>query len=135
DPHKLELNAGNQRVTLHATKANASALFEHEWARARIEYLEHKLDGMAEPDATPVRDMLVDLSVRHRVLSDATAWVVLQSQADYDRHAIARSAALPMQGSNGVLRARPGKQAVAPGEGDDPWLHEPQYGARESARA
>jgi hypothetical protein len=131
DSNTVELQAGNQRVALHPIKAGASALLDREWARARIEYLEHKLAGLSEPDATPVRDLIVELSVKHRVLSEPTAWVVLQSDADYGRHAITRSDAPLLQVQNGALIATREAQPVGAAPLAEPWLRDqPSRAAR-----
>ncbi len=62
-------------------------------ATARIARLTHQRDGLDPADEQmrqSLEDQIVDLSVKHRVLSDFTALLVLETEADYDRFHIDR---------------------------------------------
>ncbi len=69
-------------------------LLERSWVKARIDRL-LDLRSRAEGDddlAAALRLQIVDLSLRHRVLSPFTALLVLESQADYQLYGIDRNA-------------------------------------------
>jgi len=81
-------------VTVPTTPV-ARPLLERAWVGARIE----RLDGMRSALAPGDRDQraalqrqIVELSTRFRVLSDFTALLVLETEADYERFAIDRNA-------------------------------------------
>ncbi len=78
-----------------ATVEVARPLLERAWVAARIRRLEHQRDTLAATDAdlrAGLRHEIVDLSVRHRVLSDYTALLVLETEQDYARFNIDRRA-------------------------------------------
>ncbi|MCB9705116.1 MAG: AgmX/PglI C-terminal domain-containing protein [Myxococcales bacterium] len=87
---------GESRI--EATVPTAAAerpLLERAWVRARIERLQSQRERLPEGDRD-MRDALkttiIDLSTRHRVLSDFTALLVLETEWDYQRFKIDRNA-------------------------------------------
>jgi Flp pilus assembly protein TadD len=91
----------SHRVRLRAASAGG-ALLNRAWARARIEWLS------TVPQLTrEVEREIVDLSTRHRVLSDLTAMIVLETEYDYQRFGITRRSL-----SNIVVVDRRGLQVV-----------------------
>ena len=70
-------------------------LLERAWVRARIDRLQDQRSRLAEGDRD-MRDALkksiIELSTKHRVLSDFTALLVLESDWDYRRFNIDRTA-------------------------------------------
>jgi len=70
-------------------------LLERAWIRASIERLEHERDTLTPERLSRKADIdkeIVKLSTEHRVLCDQTALLVLESEADYERHGINRRA-------------------------------------------
>jgi Vault protein inter-alpha-trypsin domain len=72
------------RVRLHPA-AGGGALLLRAWARARIQWL-----STVPRFSTAVARKIVDLSTRHRVLSDLTAMLVLETEQDYKRFNLTR---------------------------------------------
>jgi TonB family protein len=86
-------------------------LLERACVQARIDRLEHRRDtlGKGDPDVTSaVKRQIVALSTRHRVLSDHTALLVLETEWDYRRFKIDRKALadILVVGSDGVAVKR-----------------------------
>lgn len=70
-------------------------LIERAWVKARMSRLLHQRDTLAAGDRDmrgAITKQVVELSVRHRVLSPYTALLVLETEADYARFSIDRSA-------------------------------------------
>ncbi len=68
-------------------------LLERAWARARIASLEAQLDQAdGAPQKKKLKDAIVELSTKHRVLSSLTALLVLETENDYARFNIDRKA-------------------------------------------
>jgi outer membrane protein OmpA-like peptidoglycan-associated protein len=70
-------------------------LLERAWVNARIQRLSFQRETMAKDDAdlrAALKRQIIDISVRHRVLSDFTAMLVLETEADYARFGIERRA-------------------------------------------
>ncbi len=70
-------------------------LLERAWVNARIRKLLHQRDtlGQDDPDLRDaLRRQIIELSTRYRVLSDFTALLVLETEADYARFGIDRRA-------------------------------------------
>ena len=123
DAHGVTLRLGGEAVQLQAMQTVARPLLEREWARARIEQLEQEGAGeRSEADAAYARERIVALSTRHRVLSDATAWVVLESEQDYARHGIERARAARLIVRDGALVASGEPEQVAGARADEPSL-------------
>ncbi|MGV3619816.1 MAG: VIT domain-containing protein [Archangium sp.] len=81
-------------------------LLERAWARARIAQLEEQLeraDGV--PEKQKLKDAIVDMSIKSRVLSSLTALLVLETEDDYARFKIDRRALVD------VLTVQDGKVA------------------------
>lgn len=82
-------------------------LLERAWARARIAQLEEKLDKAdGAPEKQKLKDAIVELSTKHRVLSSLTALLVLETEADYARFKIDRRALVD------VLTVKDGRVAL-----------------------
>jgi TonB family protein len=72
-----------QRVVVHSTQR---PLLERAWMGARIRWLSNLGDNAI------LRSQIVGLSKRHRVLSEHTALLVLETAADYRAHGLRRGA-------------------------------------------
>lgn len=81
-------------------------LLERAWARARIAQLEEQLDRAdGVPEKQKLKDAIVDVSIKSRVLSSLTALLVLETEDDYARFKIDRRALVD------VLTVKDGKVA------------------------
>ncbi len=85
------LPAGTQQVALVAA---SKPLLERAWVEARIAHLQsQRASAAVDPDLKDaIVKQIVGLSTKHRVLSDYTALLVLESDAEYARYGINRSA-------------------------------------------
>jgi tetratricopeptide (TPR) repeat protein len=87
--------AHRERINVQLTPA-ARPLLQREWVRARIERLEHRhatlTSGAAPKTRLALKKQIIALSTKHRVLSDHTAMIVLESEAEYRRFKISRRA-------------------------------------------
>lgn len=82
-------------------------LLERAWARAQIAQLEEKLNAAdGAPEKKKLKDAIVDVSTKHRVLSSLTALLVLETEADYARFNIDRKALAD------ILTVKDGKVAL-----------------------
>lgn len=88
-------------------------LLERAWAQAKIASL---VEAPTEDPAT-TKKQIVALSTRHRVLSPHTAMLVLETDDDYRRFGIDRTANVD------ILSVRDGRVAVVQG-GRDGWMQE-----------
>ncbi len=95
-------------------------LLERAWVGARIKRLLYQRDTMAAQDADlreALRHQIIDLSTKFRVLSDFTALLVLETEADYERFKIDRRALTDIMtvGATGIeLMGRKNQLAMAP---------------------
>lgn len=95
-------------------------LLERSWVGARIKRLMYQRDTMAAQDADlreALRHQIIDLSTKFRVLSDFTALLVLETEADYERFKIDRRALTDIMtvGPTGIeLLGRKNQVAIAP---------------------
>ncbi len=95
-------------------------LLERAWVGARIKRLMYQRDTMAAQDADlreALRHQIIDLSTKFRVLSDFTALLVLETEADYERFKIDRRALTDIMtvGPTGIeLLGRKNQVAMAP---------------------
>jgi len=85
----------------------ARPLLERAWVGARIKRLMYQRDTMAAQDADlreALKHQIIDLSTKFRVLSDFTALLVLETEADYARFKIDRRALTDIMtvGSSGI---------------------------------
>ena len=69
-------------------------LLQRAWVKARMAHLERQSQsGALDPDmGDAIRKQIIKLSTAHRVLSDYTALLVLETEADYARYNIKRDA-------------------------------------------
>jgi tetratricopeptide (TPR) repeat protein len=82
-------------------------LLERAWAKARLEALQARLDQADGPaQREQVKQAIVELSTKSRVLSSLTALLVLETEADYARFRIDRRALAD------ILTVQGGKLAV-----------------------
>ena len=72
------------RIELRPAGADG-ALLRRAWARARIQWL-----STVPRFSSAVAGQIVELSTRHRVLSDLTAMLVLETEDDYERFGLTR---------------------------------------------
>jgi len=84
-------------------------LLERAWVRARIERLQDQRSRLPEGDRDmrdAIKSSIIDLSTKHRVLSDFTALLVLESDWDYRRFNIDRTALVDILsvGPDGITR-------------------------------
>jgi Vault protein inter-alpha-trypsin domain len=84
EPLILKLGQQEHRVALAAV---ARPLLERAWAEARIAALQR-----VERPGPEIQRQIIALSTRHRVLSDHTAMLVLETEADYARYRVKRRA-------------------------------------------
>lgn len=125
EPRPLLVTAAGQEFR-PAPRRVERPLIERSWAKAKIESLvAHPLP--AGEEAT--KRAIVDLSVKHRVVSPHTSFLVLETEADYARFHIDRHAKLD------ILTVADGKVTVAKrsrsGEEDDDRDGEKRKAARE----
>ncbi|WP_428269307.1 VIT domain-containing protein [Haliangium sp.] len=99
---------GSQTVSVPLSEVE-EPLIERATARALIAMMAGQRDSLGdEPGAAAkskqLEQQMVELSVRHRVLSDYTALLVLESEADYARYGIDRNALADILavGPNGI---------------------------------
>ena len=86
----ITLGATASRLT--ATKA-AAPLLDRSLVRAQIAELEAQLAAATTPElAKVIKTKLIDVSVKNRVMASVTSMLVLESDADYDRYQIPRTA-------------------------------------------
>ena len=80
----------------HAVKLASvnKPLLQRAWVKARMSHLERQgQTGNLDPDmGDAIRKQIIKLSTNHRVLSDYTALLVLETEADYRRYGIKRNA-------------------------------------------
>jgi tetratricopeptide (TPR) repeat protein len=91
----LRLSLAGRPVALAEPVVAERPLLERAWAQARIERLVHLRDGALGGDDDLRRALglqIVEVSVRHRVLSPLTALLVLETGADYARFGLDRQA-------------------------------------------
>jgi Vault protein inter-alpha-trypsin domain len=84
----------NQTHTV-ALAPTARPLLQRQWVGARIARLEHRRDTLGDGSpaaAEKVRQKIVALSTTHRVVSDHTAMLVLETEWDYRRFQLTRKA-------------------------------------------
>lgn len=96
----LTVALGDAPVSEVQTRRASRPLIERAWAKAKIESL------LAQPTSSAVRDAVVALSTRYRVLSPFTSLLVLESEHDYDRYRLDRKAL------SDILTIREGRLSV-----------------------
>ncbi|MCA9678994.1 MAG: hypothetical protein KC464_28445, partial [Myxococcales bacterium] len=91
-PAKVAVTIGTDRREL-AVEPAAAPLVHRAVVAAEIALYEAGLGAIEDPAARAAAvDQIVDLSTRYRVLSDHTALLVLETEADYQRFGIDRNA-------------------------------------------
>jgi len=116
-------------------------LLERAWARAMIEAKSGELRALPQTAGEArgaLERRIVELSVRHRVVSDLTALLVLETEQDYARFGIARTerAEILRVGDEGVELVERGElerevegsplEVAKEDEADERWAAEPQ---------
>ncbi len=92
---RLQLSDPTIGAQVITPREAARPLVSRAVAQARIADLQADLDRLGPTDVEERRrlqDGITELSIRHRVLTDATAMLVLESEAEYRRYGIERSA-------------------------------------------
>ncbi|MDF1566185.1 MAG: VIT domain-containing protein [Deltaproteobacteria bacterium] len=94
-------------------------LLERAWVQARIARLEHQRDTVASNDddlREGLKKQMTELSVKHRVLSPYTAFLVLETEADYERFGIDRKALSDILtvGERGITLLHRGPESLVP---------------------
>ena len=101
-------------------------LVERAWAGARIDRIEHEMARLAPEEqavAAALGERIVELSTHYRVLTDRTALLVLETEADYRRFGIdrrARADILTIDGGSIRVNHRATIQRPEPAIEDDP---------------
>lgn len=91
----MTIQVGKETMTPHPVTFTRveEPLLGRAWVNARIHFLTQNRDGTEDEGAREkLRLEIIDLSTRYRVLSDFTAMLVLETDADYARFNIDRSA-------------------------------------------
>lgn len=118
-PFEVELSGGARRAV--RTDFAERPLIERAAVKAQIERLSAQRDAAADPKRRRmIEDEIVALSTKHRVLSDFTALLVLETDADYarfgiDRRALADILVVGRSGIELLRRNAPREVAVAAG--------------------
>ena len=124
-PMRVALGARGDDVREVALKVSERPLLERAWVKASIDRLTAMMGNEAAGDEAAkgaLRQQIIDLSTRFRVLSDYTALLVLETEWDYQRFGIARTALAEILtvGPDGLkvidrtqLPAKPGVPTIA----------------------
>lgn len=108
-PDAVEVSFSDARLARHRIELleGAAPLIERACAKARVQQLQAQLDRDGDAE---LRDKLVDLAVRQRLLTRHTSLLVLENEAEYRRYGIDRSALADILtvGPGGVERLRRG---------------------------
>ncbi|HET6582163.1 MAG TPA: AgmX/PglI C-terminal domain-containing protein, partial [Nannocystaceae bacterium] len=91
----MRLFVGHHRPITPGERTAERPLLERAWARAKIQHLQARRSALPQHDAerrAKLEREIFALSTKFRVLSDLTALLVLESEADYDRFGIDRNA-------------------------------------------
>lgn len=128
----MQVGLGGEDAQSTATTEVVGPLLRRAWMRAYVDRLGDKRSRLLETDQAgrdALQRIIVDVSVRERVLSEFTALLVLESESDYerfgiDRRALAQILAVGKDGVELVQRdATPKPIAVAPALPEVPeWL-------------
>ena len=117
----LESPTDGQTQTLRVpTERAAGPLLDRAWTRAKLERMESLRERMPadDPQRKELKQAIIDLSTQKRVLSEHTALLVLETDADYQRFGIDRTALVDILtvGASGIelMNRRPGGQPAQP---------------------
>ncbi|MCU0682318.1 MAG: hypothetical protein MUF34_08705, partial [Polyangiaceae bacterium] len=108
----LKVSVGGELQRLAEPKQVERALLQRAWARAKISSLvdEQKREGAQESGVKQI----IDLSIKHRVVSPYTALLVLETEQDYARFGLSRRTLAdiltPQNGRIEVLDRSPGAE-------------------------
>ena len=115
-PFKVSINGKALPLTDGQLVSIERPLLERAWAKARIDSLQAQLDQAdGAPQRTTLKNEIIDISTKNRVLSSLTALLVLETEADYARFNIDRRALsdiLTVAGGQ-VTRQKRGPESVA----------------------
>ncbi|MFN3200957.1 MAG: VIT domain-containing protein [Bradymonadia bacterium] len=116
-PFSLKLSGGHTAEVAPKARGVERPLLERAWVAARIDRLQ-AMRTEGDPDMKgALKQQIITLSTRHRVLSPFTALVVLETEAEYRRFGIDRTALADILtvGPTGVeLKGRTMAMAVDP---------------------
>ena len=93
-PMRVELGAGGD-VREVSLQTSSRALLERAWIRASIARLDAMMGEPANDSASAragIKQQIIEMSTKYRVLSDYTALLVLETEWDYQRFGISRTA-------------------------------------------
>jgi hypothetical protein len=90
-PMKVELGEKGEDLREVALTDAERPLLERAWVKANIDRLSAN-PGTTPAEKSEVRKQILDLSTKYRVLSDYTALLVLETDCDYQRFGIDRTA-------------------------------------------
>jgi tetratricopeptide (TPR) repeat protein len=108
DPARpVEVRVGGRSQGAIPTAPAVRPLLEREWVDARMSRLAHLRDQAPADDVdyrAAMTEQITRLSVEHRVLTDTTALLVLESEQDYARYGLDRAALADVMvvGSSGI---------------------------------
>jgi len=128
----MEIRLGERGEDVHTIQLGQSArpLLERAWVKASIDRLTSMMSEEAAGDEAKkkeLRDQIIDLSTKHRVLSDYTALLVLETEWDYQRFGIDRRSLsqIMVVGKGGIevidRTQLPGKPGAQPQQAVDGW--------------
>ncbi|MBL9103942.1 MAG: hypothetical protein JNL82_23565 [Myxococcales bacterium] len=121
-PMRVELGDKGEDVREVPLGTSSRPLLERAWIRASIERLMAALgeEANASPEAKAgIKQQIIEMSTKYRVLSDFTALLVLETEWDYQRFGIARTAMADIltvgpEGIAVVDRSRPADKNTMP---------------------
>lgn len=139
-PLEIELEGASVRDRVPTLAVVPEPLLARAHAQARIADLQARRSELAADDRTrrqALADEIVQLSTRHRVLSDFTALLVLETEADYARFGIDRRARadILVAGPSGVeklRRAEPARPELEEPSPDEPFAKQKSTVTREA---
>ncbi|MDP3153447.1 MAG: VIT domain-containing protein [Archangium sp.] len=115
-PFKVSINGKSLPLSDGQLVSIERPLLERAWAKARIDSLQAQLDQAdGAPQRTQLKNEIIDISTKNRVLSSLTALLVLETEADYARFNIDRRALsdiLTVAGGQ-VIRQKRGPESLA----------------------
>ncbi len=119
-PLKVSLSGATKQQVAIKVAAAKRPLLERAWVKARIDRLIDRRDRLADGDPDmkqAIRKQIIALSTKHRVLTDYTALLVLETEHDYRRYGIDRRALADILtvGANGVALQQH-RQGVTPSQ-------------------
>ncbi|MCP4603889.1 MAG: AgmX/PglI C-terminal domain-containing protein [Proteobacteria bacterium] len=107
------------------TRKAQRPLLERASANAQIQSATHRISELKDETAKEqFKKQIVDLSIKHRVLSDYTALLVLETEQDYARFNIDRNSLCDIMivGKNGIDLMRRGDKALVKEEKAPEWV-------------